>query len=85
MAWLRKTHSTPGAAQGGLAWTTPDDVVEVDDDLAAALLAIPGAGFLSVPAPTAATDPDPAAQAPAAAAKKTAPAKAAPAKTPVQE
>ncbi|MEV8324513.1 hypothetical protein [Kitasatospora sp. NPDC056731] len=45
---LRKAH-TPGAAPGGLVWSTPDDVVEVPDELAVELLAIPGAGFEYVP------------------------------------
>jgi hypothetical protein len=41
---LRK-QSTPGSAPGGLTWGTSDDVVDVPDDLAVELLAIPGAGF----------------------------------------
>lgn len=53
MAWLRKIKGLPGAAPGGLSWTSADDVVEVDDDLAASLLAIPDAGFLSTVAPEA--------------------------------
>jgi hypothetical protein len=90
MAWLRKMHGTPGGAQGGLVWNTPDDVVEVeDDDLATALLAIPGAGFVSVPEPVAAPAPekDPAEQADSdpKAAKKSAAPKTAAAKVAVQE
>ncbi|MDJ0342288.1 hypothetical protein QMK19_03680 [Streptomyces sp. H10-C2] len=50
--WLRKT-TAPGAAPGGLVWTTPDDVVEVDDGLGVELLSIPGAGFSEAPAPAA--------------------------------
>jgi hypothetical protein len=42
--WLRKTI-TPGAAPGGYVWDTPADVVDVPDDLAAELLAIPRGGF----------------------------------------
>jgi len=90
MAWLRKLQNTPGGAEGGLAWHTPDDVVEVEDDLATALLAIPGAGFLSVPAPTAAPVPEkePEEQAEdvdSKPAKKTAASKTAAAKVQVQE
>jgi hypothetical protein len=91
MAWLRKTHGTPGAAQGGLVWNTPDDVVEVEDDLATALLAIPGAGYLSVPEPVAAPEvkddgksSEDAKESPAAA-KKTTASKAAASKIEVKE
>ncbi|MFF0409062.1 hypothetical protein ACFYUY_01330 [Kitasatospora sp. NPDC004745] len=45
---LRK-QSAPGSAPGGLTWATPDDVVEVPDDLAVELLAIRDAGFEHVP------------------------------------
>jgi hypothetical protein len=90
MAWLRKLHNTPGGAEGGLVWNTPDDVVEVEDDLATRLLAIPGAGFLSVPEPVAAPVPekDPAEQVEGAdpkTAKKTAASKTAATKVAVQE
>lgn len=50
--WLRKTKGVPGSAPGGYEWNTTDDVVEVTDDwLAADLLDIPDAGFVSVAAP----------------------------------
>ncbi|MCC9307687.1 hypothetical protein LN042_11330 [Kitasatospora sp. RB6PN24] len=49
--WIRKTSGVPGAAPGGLEWRTLDDVIEVDDDLGAELLDIPGAGFVEVAAP----------------------------------
>jgi hypothetical protein len=50
-AWLRKTNA-PGSAPGGYVWNTPEDVVEIEDEaLAAELLEIPGAGFVSVPEP----------------------------------
>ncbi|MEU4296347.1 hypothetical protein [Kitasatospora aureofaciens] len=45
---LRKKNA-PGSAPGGLTWSTPDDVVEVPDELAVELLAIPDAGFEHVP------------------------------------
>lgn len=38
---LRKTI-TPGAAPGGHTWDTPEDVVDVPDDLALDLMAIGG-------------------------------------------
>lgn len=92
--WLRKTKGVPGSAPGGLEWHTAEDIVEVEDDiLAAELLEIPDAGFVTVPAP----EPDPARNtaggeqqepegepAPAKPARKTAASKAA-AKTPVSE
>lgn len=45
---LRKKVA-PGSAPGGLVWATAEDVVEVPDELAVELLAIPGAGFEHVP------------------------------------
>jgi hypothetical protein len=51
--WLRKTI-TPGAAPGGYVWDTPADVVDVPDDLAAELLAIPRGGFEPASPPVAA-------------------------------
>jgi hypothetical protein len=92
MAWLRKTKGVPGSAPGGLEWSTTEDVVEVDDVLAQALLEIPDGGFVSVPAP----EPEPAQEpnkesggaskdAGAAAASKKASASKAAAKTPVSE
>ncbi|MFD0405615.1 hypothetical protein [Kitasatospora sp. NPDC127116] len=45
---LRKQYA-PGSAPGGLTWSTSGDVVEVPDELAVELLAIPGAGFEHVP------------------------------------
>ena len=89
MAWLRKTKGVPGSAPGGLEWHTAEDVVEVEDSLAAELLEIPDAGFLSVPPPASAEEEGdggesaPETAAPAKPARKTA-AKA-PAKTEVQE
>jgi hypothetical protein len=50
-AWLRKTKGVPGSAGAGLVWNTPDDVVEVDYDLAQELKAIPDAGFVDAAAP----------------------------------
>lgn len=85
--WLRKTKNVPGSAPGGYVWNTPEDVVEVTDDwLAADLLEIPDAGFLSVPAPEAEPEKDAESEAsatPAKPARKSA-AKA-PAKTEIQE
>lgn len=46
--WLSKLV-TPGAAPGGLVWSTPQDVVEVDDGLGQELLVI--GGFAEAPAP----------------------------------
>lgn len=81
MAWLRKTRGVPGSAPGGYAWASTEDTVEVPEALAAVLLGIPDAGFITVAAPEGgAEDEEPAVK---AAAKKTA-AKTA-AKTPVQE
>lgn len=51
--WLRKTRGTPGGAPGGLQWNSPDDVVEVEYDLAQELKAIPDAGFVDAAAPDA--------------------------------
>lgn len=84
MAWLRKSRGLPGGAPGGHVWTTPQDVVEVPDDLAGALLAIPDAGFETVAAPEESAEaPEPTLETPAPA-KKAAASKSA-AKTPVQE
>jgi len=47
--WL--TRSMAGSAPGNLTWHQPGDVVEVPDDLALELLAIPDAGFSEVHAP----------------------------------
>lgn len=47
--WL--TRSMAGSASGGLTWDKPGAVVEVPDELALELLAIPGAGFAEVTAP----------------------------------
>jgi hypothetical protein len=55
--WLRKTRGVPGSAPGGLQWHTTEDVVEVEDVLAGALLEIPDAGFVSVAAPEQAETP----------------------------
>lgn len=92
MAWLRKTRNLPGGAPGGLIWATERDVVEVDDVLAAELLEIKDAGFVSVaaPQPGPQEEPDAAAhegeQPPAKApAKKTAASKSAASKTAVAE
>lgn len=88
MAWLKKTKGVPGSAPGGLEWKSPDDVVEVDDELAVELLEIPGAGFVSVEAPTeakAAGDGEDKKESGAAAAKKAAASKPPAAKTAVQE
>lgn len=49
--WLRKTRGVPGSAPGGLQWNSPDDVVEVEYDLAQELKAIPDAGFVDATAP----------------------------------
>jgi len=86
MAWLRKSKGLPGGAPGGFTWTTPQDAVEVPDELAGALLAIPDAGFETVAAPEEQdTEKDAAPpEAPASARKATA-SKSAAAKTPVQE
>lgn len=46
MAFLRKAK--PGSAPGGLSWSGPDDVVEVDDALAFELLRQPDGGFSEV-------------------------------------
>lgn len=96
--WLRKTKLVPGSAPGGYVWDTPEDLVEVEDDiLAAELLEIPDAGFVSVPAP--AEEPEQEAEAspggegensakggaPAKPASKRAASKASAAKTEVQE
>jgi hypothetical protein len=54
--WL--TRSMAGSASGGLTWDQPGAVVEVPDDLALELLAIPGAGFAEVAAPDAGQGPD---------------------------
>lgn len=55
-AWLRKTKGVPGSAAGGLAWNSPDDVVEVDYELAQELKAIPDAGFVDATPPAPASD-----------------------------
>lgn len=47
--WLRKTRLLPGSAPGGFEWNTPDDKVEVPDDLGLELVEIPAAGFEEVP------------------------------------
>lgn len=50
--WLKKTKGVPGSAPGGYEWPDTETVVEVHDDaLAADLLEIPDAGFVTVPAP----------------------------------
>lgn len=50
--WLLKTKGVPGSAPGGYEWHDTDTPVEVHDDaLAAELLEIPDAGFVTVPAP----------------------------------
>lgn len=94
MAWLRKTRGVPGSAPGGLVWNTPEDVREVDDALAADLLEIPDAGFVSVSAPEPADHtqaepdgtPQESGETPAkSTAKKTTAPKAAAAKTPAAE
>lgn len=54
--WL--TRSMSGSAQGGLVWDRPGAVVEVPDDLALELLAIPKGGFAEVAAPEPAQEPD---------------------------
>lgn len=60
MAWLRKTKGVPGSAPGGYTWDTHDDVVHVpDEDLATDLVAIPDAGFVTVPDPDHADQAEP--------------------------
>ncbi|MFF4403834.1 hypothetical protein [Streptomyces sp. NPDC001404] len=49
--WLRKTRLIPGSAPGGYQWNTPEDIVEVPDELGLDLVEIPGAGFEEVPPP----------------------------------
>jgi hypothetical protein len=56
---LRKTTGVPGAAPGGHTWDSDTDEVEVPDDLAAELLAIPGGGFAEVEVPTADSETPP--------------------------
>lgn len=53
MPYLRKTCG--GATVHGYTWANSGDVVEVSDDIARMLLAIPDADFVEVAAPLAAS------------------------------
>jgi hypothetical protein len=71
--YVRKNTGLPGSAPGGHTWTSPDDVVEVDDDFGLTLLAIPDAGFCEVAPPTATLPPVEVTQEPAGAEQEPAP------------
>jgi hypothetical protein len=71
--YVRKNTGLPGSAPGGHTWTTPADVVEVDDAFGLTLLAIPDAGFCEVAPPPAALPPVEVTQEPEGAEQETTP------------